>query len=83
MPYDNTDDLPERVKDNLPKHAQEIFKEAFNNLGMNIKNLEIVKVLPHVKKPLSKLHGLLLNKIIIKTNQEIGRKMGINKKSYN
>lgn len=31
MPYNNLDDLPRRVKDNLPKHAQEIFKEAFNN----------------------------------------------------
>ncbi len=31
MPYDNIDDLPERVRNNLPKHAQEIFKEAFNN----------------------------------------------------
>ena len=30
MPYDNIDDLPKSVKDNLPKHAQEIFKEAFN-----------------------------------------------------
>jgi cation transport regulator len=31
MPYDNLDELPERVKNNLPKHAQEIFKGAFNN----------------------------------------------------
>jgi cation transport regulator len=31
MPYENIGDLPESVKDNLPKHAQEIFKEAFNN----------------------------------------------------
>ena len=31
MPYENIKDLPESVKDNLPKHAQEIFKEAFNN----------------------------------------------------
>lgn len=31
MPYDKLSDLPDRVKDNLPKHAQEIFQAAFNN----------------------------------------------------
>jgi cation transport regulator len=31
MPYDNIGDLPKSVRDNLPKHAQEIFKEAFNS----------------------------------------------------
>lgn len=31
MPYENLSDLPERVKDNLPKHGQEIYKEAFNS----------------------------------------------------
>lgn len=31
MPYDKTSELPDSVKDNLPKHAQEIYKEAFNN----------------------------------------------------
>lgn len=31
MPYNSTDDLPENVTNVLPKHAQEIFKEAFNN----------------------------------------------------
>jgi cation transport regulator len=31
MPYKNLSDLPESVKDNLPKHAQEIYKEAFNS----------------------------------------------------
>ncbi|UTB32556.1 MAG: ChaB family protein [Methanobacterium sp. ERen5] len=30
MPYESINDLPEGVKDNLPKHAKEIFKEAFN-----------------------------------------------------
>lgn len=30
MPYDSKKDLPESVKDALPSHAQEIFKEAFN-----------------------------------------------------
>jgi len=31
MPYKKTSDLPDRVKDNLPAHAQEIYKEAFNS----------------------------------------------------
>lgn len=31
MPYKDISDLPERVKGNLPKHAQEIYREAFNN----------------------------------------------------
>lgn len=31
MPYETIDDLPDRVKDHLPKHAQEIFLKAFNN----------------------------------------------------
>jgi cation transport regulator len=31
MPYDKKNDLPEQVQDNLPSHAEEIFKEAYNN----------------------------------------------------
>ncbi len=31
MPYDKLTDLPERVRSNLPKHTQEIYKEAFNS----------------------------------------------------
>jgi cation transport regulator len=31
MPYDNLSDLPDSVRNNLPKHAQEIYKEAFNS----------------------------------------------------
>ncbi len=31
MPYKKVNDLPESVKDNLPKHAQEIYMEAFNS----------------------------------------------------
>ena len=31
MPYDTLDALPDSVKENLPKHAQEIYKEAFNS----------------------------------------------------
>lgn len=31
MPYSSLHDLPDRVRDNLPHHAQEIYKEAFNS----------------------------------------------------
>jgi cation transport regulator len=31
MPYEMLTDLPDRVRNNLPKHAQEIYKEAFNS----------------------------------------------------
>ena len=31
MPYRSTSDLPENVRNVLPEHAQDIFKEAFNS----------------------------------------------------
>lgn len=31
MPYQQIQELPDSVKDHLPKHAQEIFRAAFNN----------------------------------------------------
>ena len=31
MPYNRLDDLPDSVKNNLPHHAQEIYKEAYNS----------------------------------------------------
>jgi len=31
MTYRSIRELPKSVKDNLPKHAQEIYKEAFNS----------------------------------------------------
>ncbi len=31
MPYHKLNELPDSVKDNLPKGAQEIHKEAFNS----------------------------------------------------
>lgn len=31
MPYHSLAELPDQVKDNLPKHAQEIYKEAYNS----------------------------------------------------
>jgi cation transport regulator len=31
MPYKDTNDLPQNVKEHLPKHAQEIYQAAFNS----------------------------------------------------
>jgi cation transport regulator len=31
MPYQNLSDLPDQVRDNLPKQAQEIYQAAFNS----------------------------------------------------
>lgn len=31
MPYDKVADLPDSVKENLPKHAQEIYRAAYNS----------------------------------------------------
>jgi cation transport regulator len=31
MPYTTIKDLPDSVKDNVPKHAQEIYMKAFNS----------------------------------------------------
>ena len=31
MPYEQIDDLPRSVRDNLPKHAQEIYRAAYNS----------------------------------------------------
>ncbi|MGG6293351.1 ChaB family protein [Leptolyngbya sp. AN02str] len=31
MPYQQIDELPDSVKEHLPKHAQEIFLAAFNS----------------------------------------------------
>lgn len=31
MPYERNADLPKSVRDNLPKHGQEIYRKAFNS----------------------------------------------------
>jgi len=31
MPYDKRSELPESVRDALPSHAQDIYKEAYNS----------------------------------------------------
>ncbi|MDF1522985.1 MAG: ChaB family protein [Trueperaceae bacterium] len=31
MPYATIEDLPDSVRDNLPEHVQDIYKEAYNS----------------------------------------------------
>lgn len=31
MPYGNLSDLPDSVRNNLPRHAQEIYRAAYNS----------------------------------------------------
>jgi len=38
MPFEKRDDLPESVKNVLPAHAQDIYKEAFNSAFAEYKN---------------------------------------------
>lgn len=40
MPYKTISDLPDSVKDHLPKHAQEIYLAAFNNAWEEYKDPE-------------------------------------------
>lgn len=40
MPYTSTNELPESVKNVLPDHAQDIYKEAFNSAYDEYKNSE-------------------------------------------
>lgn len=38
MPYSSTQELPDGVKNVLPSHAQDIYKEAFNSAYEEYKN---------------------------------------------
>jgi cation transport regulator len=40
MPYQTNKDLPESVKNHLPEHAQDIYREAFNNAWDEYKDPE-------------------------------------------
>jgi cation transport regulator len=40
MPYKTLKDLPDSVQEHLPKHAQEIYLEAFNNAWKQYKDPE-------------------------------------------
>lgn len=41
MPYESVTELPAPVRDHLPPHAQEIFREAFNSAYQRYKGDEV------------------------------------------
>lgn len=38
MPYKSNSELPEMVRENLPEHGQDIYREAFNNAWQEYKD---------------------------------------------
>lgn len=40
MPYESNSDLPDNVQNNLPAHAQEIYRKAFNSAWDEYKDPE-------------------------------------------
>lgn len=40
MPYQSNDELPDSVRNNLPKHAQDIYRKAFNSAWEEYKDPE-------------------------------------------
>ncbi len=38
MPYKTNKDLPDSVKEHLPHHAQDIYRETFNNAWQEYRN---------------------------------------------
>jgi cation transport regulator len=40
MPYDRISELPESVRDHIPEHAQQIYKEAFNSAWNEYKDAD-------------------------------------------
>jgi cation transport regulator len=59
MPYEKKSELPDPVKENLPSHAQEIYKEAYNVPMKNIKNLKTDMGMTQGRKSHIKLLGPL------------------------
>ena len=49
MPYKSNSELPETVKENLPEHGQNIFREAFKSLPNDGEKLQEWK--PHIRLP--------------------------------
>lgn len=47
MPYSNNRQLPRSVKNQLPKHAQDIYREAYNNFDYYNSDLDDVEERAH------------------------------------
>lgn len=57
MPYDKLSELPDSVKDNLPKHAEEIYRAAYNSAWDEYADAEIGAVMHHTKRQRIGLRG--------------------------
>jgi cation transport regulator len=47
MPYKSINDLPDTVRKHLPKHAKEIYMEAFNNAWREYKERQDREAVSH------------------------------------
>ena len=47
MPYKSINDLPDAVRKHLPKHAKEIYMEAFNNAWREYKERQDREAVSH------------------------------------
>lgn len=47
MPYQSNDDLPDAVRNHLPPHAQDIFREAFNHAWLEYAGDPRGEEIPH------------------------------------
>jgi len=57
MPYKTIDELPESVRNILPKHAQEIYIKAYNNVWEQYKDLQSGEARRVAKRYLTRLPG--------------------------
>lgn len=73
MPYDSVSDLPASVRDNLPKHAQEVYMAAYNNAWEEYKNAQDRKGGASREETAHKLLGMASKRSTRRTKMEIGR----------
>ena len=57
MPYKTVDDLPDNVTNVLPKHAQEIYRAAFNNAWDEYKDPDERRGMLHARRPRTRWLG--------------------------
>lgn len=57
MPYGSINELPSSVKDHLPKHAQEIYKEAYNSAWDEYKDAKDRRGAPPGRRRRTRLPG--------------------------
>lgn len=67
MPYQRNSDLPDNVRNNLPKHAQDIYREAFNNAWDQYADAEDRKGGASREETAHKVAWAAVKKIYVKT----------------